>query len=453
MRRPLLARTLGMAIAVLALLLALVAVLALARGTPVEAVRSLAEAGMPGAREADFLPMLEAAVPTRIEAGNRVELLSNGDGTFPRLLADLRAARETILIEVYYWKDSALSDSIGAVLAERARAGVRVLLLFDAFGADVSDDYRGGLRRAGVQIALLRPVSVFDLHKAQQRSHLRAIVVDGVVGYTGGFGVDDLWLGDGRTRGQWRESNARFTGPAVAQLAGAFAAGWAEATGVLFVPPTSGAKGPLAAETPTSADSPGSADSLATTAVSGSGARAGIVFTSPTVGSTPAERLIALSIAAARERLYVANAYFVPDDDFRAMLIEAAARGVDVRVLAPSKDTDVPVVRHAARAHYDELLAGGVRIWEYQPTMMHSKTIVVDGVWSLVGTMNFDNRSLALNDEVTLAAWDSALGAEMERLFLEDLEHSLEIVADEFERRSSWERLKESGAVLLSRWL
>jgi cardiolipin synthase len=419
-----------MVLGAVALVVVIAALLLLARGTPVKGVRSLEAGGPPAPREAGFVPLMEALVPTRLEAGNRIELLNDGDGTFPRLLADLRAARESIAIQVYYWKKSSISDTIGAVLAERARAGVRVLVLFDDFGADLPDDYSAMLRDAGASVAVLRPISLFRLRRSQQRSHLRAVVIDRTIGYTGGFGFADVWLGDGRTPGHWRETNARFTGPAVSQLAGAFAAGWAEATGTLLV-----ARPRLQPDARTD------------------GAQAGIVFTPPTTGSTPAERMLALSIAAARERLYVANAYFVPDDDFRAMLVDAAGRGVDVRIIAPSRDTDVPLVRLAARAHYDELLQGGVRIWEYQPTMMHAKTLVADGAWSLIGTMNFDNRSLALNEEVTLASLDPALGAAMERRFLEDLEHALEIRLDQFERRGAWEKLKEAGAVLLSRWL
>jgi cardiolipin synthase A/B len=422
---------LGLGVAALALVALLAMLLLLTRGTPVKSVRSFEAGGPPAPAEAGFVPLIEALVPTHLETGHHIELLNDGDGTFPRLLEDMRAARESILMQAYFWKAGSLSDTIGAVLAERARAGVRVLALFDDFGADVPAEYLDMLREAGVMVAVLRPVSLFELRKSQQRSHLRVVVVDRAIGYTGGFGIADEWLGDGRTLDQWRETNVRFTGPAVAQLAGSFAAGWAEATGVLLV-----------ADPASAQPAEDAGDSWA-----------GLVYTSPTTGSTPAERLIALSFAAARERLYVANAYFVPDDDFRAMLIAAAQRGVDVRVLAPSAHTDVPVVRHAGRASYAELLEGGVRIWEYEPTMMHAKTLVADGLWSLVGTMNIDNRSLALNDEVTLAALDRTLGSVLEAAFLEDLEHSVEILAPDFARRGMRQRIKENASVLLSRWL
>ena len=421
----------GLILLAAGLVVGFLAFMLVGRGTPVKSVRSFEAGGPPAPAEAGFVPLVEALVPARLETGHHIELVNDGDGTFPRLLEDLRAARESIAIQVYFWNRSVISDEIGAVLAERARAGLRVLALFDDFGADLPEEYFDMLRDAGVMVAVLRPVSLFELHKSQQRSHLRAVVIDRAIGYTGGFGIADVWLGDGRTPDHWRETNVRFTGPAVAQLAGSFAAGWAEATGVLLVSDP-------ASITP--AEHTGSA-------------HAGIVYTSPTTGSTPAERLIALSFAAARERLFVTNAYFVPDEHFRAMLIDAVRRGVDVRLLLPSAQTDVSVVRFAARASYAELLAGGVRIWEYAPTMVHAKTLVADGLWSLVGTLNIDNRSLALNDEVTLAALDPQLGSSMEAAFLDDLGRSTEIVAAEFERRGAWQRTRETGAVLLSRWL
>jgi cardiolipin synthase len=173
----------------------------------------------------------------------------------------------------------------------------------------------------------------------------------------------------------------------------------------------------------------------------------------PTIGSTSAERFLALSIAAAQRTLYITNAYFVPDDDFRRLLVQAAQRGVDVRLLTAGDKTDVPLTRFAGRARYEELLEAGVRIWEYQPSMMHAKTFVVDGVWSSVGTMNFDTRSLAFNDETNLVAHDVEFGARMDSLFVADLEHSRELGLDDFRGRSWREKLRESFAMMLTRIL
>jgi cardiolipin synthase len=239
-------------------------------------------------------------------------------------------------------------------------------------------------------------------------------------------------LGGGRAEDEWRESNVRFSGPAVMQLQAAFSAAWAEATGELIT-------GPLFF--------PHAGFQEVGTV------HAGLLYTSPTTGSTPAERFLALSISGARKTLYIANSYFVPDDDFRRLLIRAAKRGVDVRVLTVSEKTDVKTTWHAGRSRYEQLLEQGIRIYEYQPTMLHSKTIVVDGVWGTIGSMNFDNRSLAFNAESNLVVLDPRFGAAMDSVFLDDLRYSKEITLEEFRQRSWWNRMLERGSSLLSRVL
>jgi cardiolipin synthase len=213
-------------------------------------------------------------------------------------------------------------------------------------------------------------------------------------------------------------------------LQAAFAAAWAECTGELI---SGDIFFPKKAFAPTQG-----------------GVTAGLFFSSPTTRSTPAERFIALSIASARRTLYVANSYFVPDDDFRKLLKQARARGVDVRILTVSKETDVKTTWWAGRSRYEELLRAGVRIYEYQPTMMHAKTFIVDGRWGSIGSMNFDNRSLAFNNESNLVFLDAALGAEMNATFMADIAHAREIKLDEFRRRGRWIRLVE--AVSAARW-
>jgi cardiolipin synthase A/B len=258
------------------------------------------------------------------------------------------------------------------------------------------------------------------------------VVVDGRVGYTGGFGLADYWLGDGRHDGQWRESNVRFMGPAVAALQAAFASGWAETkgellTGDLFFPPVSFEdKGTV---------------------------RAGLMHSLPTIGSTPAERFYALTIAGARKTLYISNSYFVPNSDFCQLLINAAKRGVDVRILTVGSATDVKSTWYAGRALYENLLAGGVKIYEYKPTMMHAKTIVVDGMWSSMGSMNFDNRSIAFNNESQILALDSTVGKQMDDIFMEDLKYSDEIKLETFRNRPWTGKVLEWGAQQMRRVL
>jgi cardiolipin synthase len=390
------------------------------RGTPTRSVYALGDPlGPPAIGDTSFLHSVELLTKTDLETGHHIEPLFNAAGTYPRLWQDLRAAQHSITLQLYYCKPGALADSLKHVLIDRARAGVRTLVLLDAFGAqDLSEAYQDSLRSVGVRVAHFRSVKWYSLHKAQHRSHIRVVVIDGVVGYTGGFGLADQWL-------KWRETNVRFTGPAVRQLQAAFSAAWAEATGELL---TGRRAFGLAAATDTG------------------GVLAGLLHAEPAVGSTTAERFLALTVTAARKTLFVTNAYFVPDDDFRRMLRSAARRGVDVRVLTAGKETDVKIVRLAARRRYQELLRDGVRIYEYRPTMVHAKTIVADGVWSTIGTMNFDNRSLALNDESNLLIHDSATAAILERRFLNDLHHSDEIKLREFAKRSIFSKALERVA-------
>jgi cardiolipin synthase len=253
--------------------------------------------------------------------------------------------------------------------------------------------------------------------------------VDGRIGWTGGFGIDDKWLGDGRSNGSWRETNVRFEGPAVRQLQGAFAAAWAEATGVLFT-------------------------GRATLFEHGGGpTMAGLLYATPTLGSTRAERFLAISISGARKSLYVTNAYFAPGSNIIGMLAAAARRGVDVRILTAGRRTDVHTVRFAGRAWYDKLLTGGVRVYEWQPSPLHAKTFVIDGMWATVGSMNLDNRSMALNDETTLMILDQAVAQRMEAIFMDDLRYAEEITLARFRERCWFERVLESAAGLITRVL
>jgi len=415
------------------LALALIGVLSVTRGTPIGSVVTLSDSGPPAVTDSLFERTFELFTGTHVYSGNAVQIALDGNGTYPQLWADLRSAQHTITVQMYYSLPGAVADTMAKVLAERARDKVRVLLLLDAFGSQhLSKQWIRGLRAAGVEVAKLRKLRWFSIHDASDRSHVRVVVVDGRVGWTGGFGLADYWLGDGHHNDQWRESNVRFEGPAVMELQAAFAAAWAEASGELITGATF---------FPTSGFQPVGAT------------HAGLLYTAPTVGSTPAERFLALTISAARKSLYITNSYFVPDDDFRRLLERAIKRGVDVRVLTVSSKTDVKTTWYAGRYRYEELLRHGVRIYEYQPTMIHSKTIVVDGLWSTIGSMNFDNRSMAFNNESNLVMLDSALGAKMDSDFFNDLRYSKEITLAEFERRSVWSKILEAGATLLSRLL
>ncbi len=415
-------------------ILALIGILSITHDTPVRSV--LAEGdrdGPPSIEDPLFARSIELFTGTHIDPGNAVQILVNGDGTYPQLWRDIAAAQQTVTVQMYYSQPGAVADTMAKYLIERAQHKVRVLLLLDAFGSQpLKRDWIASLRRAGVEVVWLRPLRWYTLQKAAQRSHVRVVVIDGRIGYTGGFGLADYWLGDGHNEDQWRETNVRFEGPTVAALQATFAAGWAEATGELltgdmFFPKISfGDVGDV---------------------------QAGLMHSIPSSGSTAAERFLALSIAGARRTLYITNSYFVPGENFLRLLLAAAHRGVDVRVLTVSNKTDVKTTWYAGRTYYEALLKGGVKVYEYQPTMMHAKTMVVDGMWSCIGSMNFDNRSLSFNDESMLLALDRKVGAQMDSVFLDDVKWSKEIKLDEFRKRPLSGKILEWGAQKLRRVL
>lgn len=407
--------------------LALAGIMGSVQSSPCRDVKDTEGGVGPGVGDDGFTRAMELVSRTPLSPGNAVEIFMNGDETYPRLWEDLRAARESITIQMYYCEKGRMADTLREILVERVRAGVTVYFLYDAFGSTLPDEYIESLDAGGVRTAKFRPLRFWTAHKTQHRAHIRVVCIDGRLGYTGGFGIADKWYGNGRDKDQWRDSNVRFSGPAVLQLQSAFVACWTEATGDLLVgdvifPP----------EVERHDD----------------GAFCGLMHGAPGVGSSTAERFLALSIAGARTRLFITNSYFVPDVDFRNMLVDAAKRGVDVRVLTAGESSDVKSTLYAGRARYEELLRGGVRIYEYRTTMMHAKTLVVDSQWGAVGSMNADNRSLSFNEETVLLMLGKDAGATLERHFTEDLEHADEVRLDVFLRRGMMERLKEHAAHL-----
>ena len=416
------------------LVLMLIGILSVTHDSPVKSVIAEGDKdGPPSAEDPLFARSIELFTGTHIDPGNKLQILLDGNGTYPQLWKDLALAERTITVQMYYSQPGKVADTMAKYLTDAAQRKVRVLLLMDAFGSQpLKRNWVQNLKKAGVEVVWLRPLRWYTLQKAAQRSHVRVVVVDGKVGYTGGFGLADYWLGDGRHEDQWRETNVRFEGPTVGALQAAFAAGWAEATGELLT-------GDLFFPKSSFADV--------------GDMQAGLMHTIPSTGSTPAERFLALSIAGARRTLYITNSYFVPGESFMNLLLAAAKRGVDVRVLTVSNKTDVKTTWYAGRTYYEKLLEGGVKIYEYQPTMMHAKTMVVDGIWSDIGSMNFDNRSLSFNNESLLVALDRTIGAQMDSIFIDDLTRSKEIKLDEFRKRPLSGRILEWGAQKLRRVL
>ena len=380
-----------------------------------------------GVRDMAFLQTMHALTGAAMSAGNRVEVLKNGAQFFPSMLAAIRAARKTINLEFYIYWDGEIGRLFAEALAERSRAGVAVKVILDAVGsATMSRALIEFMQRNGIDVEWYHPLRWYTLSRFNHRTHRKLLVVDGAVGFSGGVGIADDWLGDADAKNHWRDTVARVEGPVVTQMQFAFLDNWVKSrgellTGLDYFPATEPRGNQLAQ----------------------------VIKSSPSEGSSTVKLLYIVSMVSAQQRIWISNAYFVPDKDTIRALEGAVRRGVDVRVIVPGELADVPIVRQASRLHYDDLLRRGIRLWEYQPTMMHAKTMVVDGIWSTVGSSNFDDRSFRLNDEVNVNVYDEGIAAQLEAMFREDLARSEEIRELKWLKRPRFEKMREKIASLL----
>jgi cardiolipin synthase A/B len=382
--------------------------------------------------EPNFLRAAEALTGAPVSYGNDVELLVNGDQIFPAYLDAIRGAEETINLLTYaYWKGDIAIEVAGA-LCERAQAGVECNVIIDALGGARMD--RGlveKMRAAGVDFCWFRPLKVYAVRRLENRTHRKLLIVDGKLGFTGGVGIAEEWTGDAQDPDHWRDTHVRVRGPVVRGLQGAFAENWLEGTGNVLA---------------------GDRYLPELDEVEGGGAMQ-VMRSSATVGDTNAEALIYLALAAAKRSIELTSAYFVPRPAFTEALIEAAERGVEMRILVPGPHIDKEFVRTAGRASYEQLLDAGIRLYEYCPTMLHAKSLVVDGMWSCVGSVNFDNRSFQLHDEVALCVQSERFANELHAQFERDLEDSEEIEPGEWSARSPVQRAREEVTRLARREL
>jgi cardiolipin synthase len=383
-------------------------------------------------RDEGFLRAAEALTGAPVSWGNEIELLINGDEIFPCYLRTIREAQESVCLLTYvYWRGD-IAHEVADALCERAQAGVDCNVLIDAVGGlKLEAAVLEKMSEAGVRVCRFRPVKAYAAKRLGNRTHRKILVADGRSGLTGGVGIAEEWTGNAEDPDHWRDTHVRVDGPVVRGLFGAFAENWLEATGEVlagarFLPdlPERENGGPMM-----------------------------VVRSSAGVGDSNVEALYYLAIAAARETLDLTAAYFAPRPAFTEALQDAAERGVRVRVLVPGHNIDKPPVWVAGRASYDELLSSGIEIHEYQPTMLHAKTMTVDGVWSAVGSANFDNRSFQLNDEATLCVTSEAFAARLTAQFERDLEVSERIDPERWLRRSPLQRTGESALKLARREL
>lgn len=342
-------------------------------------------------------------------AGNKIVTLANGDQIFPAMLKAIRGAQRSIDFETYVFWDGDIARQFSEALAERARAGVKVNAILDAQGTSrMGVENLARLQDAGVNVEKYHSILWWDIRRFNNRSHRKLLIIDGKIAFVGGVGIANEWAGNAQSPEHWRDNHYKVTGPVVAQLQGIFMDNWLKTRGEVlhgseYFPPL---------------------------AASGSYLAQGFK-SSPRLGDNNITLMYLLAIASAQETLRIENAYFLPDALTRRGLEAAARRGVRVEVIMPGKHIDQKLVRAASRRHWPELLKAGVKLYEYQPTMVHVKLMIVDDIFVSVGSGNFDNRSVRLNDEANLDVLDRGFAREQIRLFERDKGHSREITGDQ----------------------
>ncbi|HEY5779952.1 MAG TPA: phospholipase D-like domain-containing protein [Terrimicrobiaceae bacterium] len=369
----------------------------------------------------EFFPSAHALADPLPVPGNKIELLHNGKMIFPSMLEAIRGARESINFEAFLFHSGKVATQFRDALAERARAGVRVRILLDGMGSSTAleDSDIDRLEEAGCTFAYYHPVRSWRIDRVNRRTHRRVLVVDGRIGFTGGVGFSDEWLGDADAPEHWREVHARLEGPIVGKLQAAFQEHWFKEVGE-----TLSGSGEFPELSP-------------------AGNLRAQVVASHSFSAAPLSLVQAVAFSAAEESIYITNAYCAPSGSQTRSLVAAVKRGVDVRLLLPGKHNDQPATKAAGRTAYGELLRGGVKIYEYQPTMIHSKTMVIDGIFSVLGSSNFDARSAQINEELDITVYDEAFGREMQTVFERDLLRSKSYTLEDFEKRSLWDRFTE----------
>jgi len=371
----------------------------------------------------EFLRATEAITMAPIAHGNDVELLINGDEIFPAMLETMGNAKRSLNFLSYLYWTGEIGSEIADALCEASSRGVEVNVLVDAVGSAKMDrQLVRDMDDAGVTFAYFRPPKPYAIRRVNNRTHRKLLIADGEVGMTGGVGIADQWTGHAQDPDHWRDTHLRVRGPIVRGLQGAFAENWLEATGDVLVGPAY----------------------LPELQPAGDDGAMQVVRSTAEVGDTNVEALYFLAIACARKTLHLTSAYFAPRPAFIEALTDAAQRGVDVRILVPGPHTDKDFVRQAGHSVYEELLKGGVRIYEFCPTMIHAKTLTIDGTWSTVGSVNFDNRSFQLQDEVTLCICSSDFATQLEAQFERDLKRSAEIDLSRWNGRPLHARVSEA---------
>jgi cardiolipin synthase A/B len=379
-------------------------------------------------QDEEFLTTMAGATGVPFFEGNRLEILNNGDAFYPAMLAAIADAQLSITIEAYIYWAGEIGLQFARALSAKAQAGVPVKILLDAVGsATIGDEILEILEKGKCQLAWYNPVRPYSIGRLNHRTHRKSLIVDGRIGFTGGAGIADQWMGHAQDQRHWRDVQVRIEGAAVVPLQTGFANNWMQATcelltGPLFYPPIDTPPGSFALQT---------------------------VMSSPETGASTVRTFYYLSITSARRSLYIANPYFVPDQGAIDILVEAKRRGVDVRIMVAGIFNDAWLARQNSIRLYGPMLEAGIEILEYNHTMLHQKTMVVDGIWGTAGTTNFDSRSFAQNEENNVGFYDRALAAELERIFMEDLPHCDVVTLEAWRNRGLWAKTQQFIASLL----
>ncbi|MEU6986445.1 phospholipase D-like domain-containing protein [Streptomyces sp. NPDC046324] len=401
---------------------------------PPEHTRQAAQAlGTPSGddRIARIRRRLERLIGIAATEGNKLVPLRNGDEIFAAMLAGIRRAEHTVdMMTFVYWKGD-IARQFAQALAERARAGVRVRLLLDGFGSRlIETEQLDTMERAGVQVAWFRKPLYLSPLKQNHRCHRKVLVVDEETAFTGGVGIAQEWCGDARNENEWRDTHVEVRGPAVDGIAAAFAQNWAECHDELFD------------ERDRFIEHRPQGDAIVQ-----------VVRGSASFGWQDMQTLIRVMLESAEERFRLATAYFSPDAYFIELLCATARRGVEVEIVLPGPHTDKRVCQLAGQYYYEDLTACGVKIYQYQPTMMHAKIITVDGVAALIGSTNFNRRSLDHDEEVMLAVLDQEFTSTLDEHFEADVAVSEPIRAGRWKRRSVVQRAREVVVQPIRRFL
>ena len=381
-----------------------------------------------GVDEEEFLTTMAGSTGIPFFEGNTIEILNNGDEFYPVMLNAIAAAQCSVTIEAYIYWAGEIGRRFADALAERARAGVCVKILLDAIGSStIGDEILEILEKGTCQLAWYNPARPYSIGRFNHRTHRKSLIIDGRIAFTGGAGIADHWMGTAQDKGHWRDIQIRMEGPAVVPLQTGFAHNWLQATGELitgfeFYPVIEAKSGALAVQT---------------------------ILSSPETGASTARTFYYLSIAAARSAIYIANPYFVPDQGAIDLLVAAKRRGVDVRVMVAGVCNDNWMARQNSVRLYGPLLRAGIDIYEYNHTMLHQKTMVVDGLWSTVGTTNFDSRSFAHNEENNVCFSDRRLAAELEAIFIQDMKGCDRVTTEKWRSRPLIEKIVQNTVSLL----